>query len=162
IQFLQQLPGTFAPGGVHVFLRGYLGREATGANDARELPPLGNCLLPLSLVVDLLHPFDGVGAECFLDGDVCQRGSSRSVVERLSERTCSRACGLGWYFRRTPALARGIGASSLAGNACPSIRRPLNSNVAGPPPARSRYQRPLAPSHERTKTSSSATTIQIT
>ena len=30
------------------------------------------------------------------------------------------------------------------------------------PAARSRYQRPLAPSHERTKTSSSATTIQIT
>src|SRR5262249_3039815 len=101
IQFLQQLPGTFAPGGVHVFVRGSLGREATGANDARELPPLGNCLLPLSLVVDLLHPFDGVGAECFLDGDVCQRGSSRSVVERISERTISRACGLGWYFRRT-------------------------------------------------------------
>jgi hypothetical protein len=36
-----------------------------------------------------------------------------------------------------------------------------NSNVASPPAARSRYQRPLAPSHERTKTSSPATTIQI-
>ena len=31
----------------------------------------------------------------FLDGDVCQRGSSRSVVKRISERTISRACGLG-------------------------------------------------------------------
>jgi hypothetical protein len=60
-----------------------------------DAPPLGNCLLPLLLVVDLLHPFDGFGVERFLDGDVCPRGSSRSVVKRISERTISRACGLG-------------------------------------------------------------------
>jgi hypothetical protein len=33
------------------------------------------------------------------------------------------------------------------------MRHPAKSNVAGPSAARSRYQRPRAPTHERTKTS---------
>src|SRR5262245_54469052 len=41
-------------------------------------------------------------------------------------------------------------------------RRRANSSVAGPPVARSLYQRPLAPRNERTKTASPATTTQIT
>src|SRR5579875_246302 len=41
-------------------------------------------------------------------------------------------------------------------------QRPANSSVAGPPAARSRYQRPLLPRTERTKTSSPSVTTQIT
>jgi hypothetical protein len=49
-----------------------------------------------------------------------------------------------------------------SGIACTASWRPANSSVAGPPAARSRYQRPLVPRTERTKTSSSATPTQIT
>jgi len=64
------------------------------------------------------------------------------------------------YFRKNSRLARAIDAASSAGMACTSSWRPANSNVADPPVARSRCQRPLPPRTERTKTSSSATTTQ--